>query len=64
MRSHMGWQLQGMGDHCPEDGRGKLGGVVSRQSPRSALQAIQPLWTVPCSLTLEVLGKLSPAMSG
>lgn len=50
MRSYVGWQLQGMGGHCPEEGRGKLSGVVPRQTPTSALQAIQPLWTVPCSL--------------
>lgn len=46
----MSWQLQGMGGHCPEEERGKLGGVVPRQTARSAVQAIQSLWTEPCSL--------------
>lgn len=44
------WQLQGMGGHCLEEGRGKFGEVAPRQTPSSALQAIQPLWTVLCSL--------------
>lgn len=45
-----GLAASGHGRSLPEEGRGKLSGVVPRQTPSSALQAIQPLWTVPCSL--------------